>query len=283
MTVPLHETLQPITPPPARPPRTGLLASITPAQVPEREVGFTYPPENCGESGVVDPCSPGSLDIPDNLPFVSASPFLVWAGDRCTPDQERDARGRASRQLAATISYQVAHELWTGDQARASGWDLNRYLTSERSDVLTDGPTSSTDALARLEYALGQCQKGSPGVIHATKHAITFWSNMNLLRREGSAYFTVNDTLVIADAGYDGSGPYGPATDDSQWAYATGIPIIRLGPEVITPELESQALDRGDNTREYRAQRTAAVSWDQCCHLAVELDLGWAAIGGAGS
>jgi|SRR5581483_60166 len=277
------DILWPINPPLATPPRTGLLATFRPDEVPEREVGFIYFPENCGDSGVVDPCDVGNLDIPDNQPDVQAEPFGVWAGDKCLPDEVRDFRGRASRQLAATISYQIAHELWTGSQAQASGWSQNRFLTSERSDVLTDGPTSSTDALARLEYALGQCMKGSRGVIHATKHAVTFWSQMGMVRREGAVFLTIHDTYVIADAGYDGSGPYGPATDDSQWAYATGIPVIRIGPESIVPNTVAEGLNRGDNLLEYRAQRKAAVSWDQCCHLAAELDLGWAEIGGAGS
>ncbi len=89
---------------------------------------------------------------------------------------------------------------------------------------------------------------------------------------------------MIADAGYDGSSPYGAAAEDgSQWAYATGIPVVRLGPVAVYPDSLAEAINRSTNTVEYRAERLAAVGWDGCCHLAAELNLGWADIGGLGS
>jgi hypothetical protein len=286
--------LAPIVAPLAEPPRPGsgallpTLGRLVAEVGEEREVGFAFNPENCGVSGTEggDACvAGGTRTIPDNPDTVEAWPFTAWAGDRCAPfELGRDWQGRARRQLAASLSFQVAGELWGGAEAQEQSAP-NRYLASIDSDVLTAGPTSATDALAVLEYALGQCLHGARGYIHASRHAATYWSQLGLLRREGNQILTYLDTVVIADAGYDGSGPYGQAAvDGSQWAYATSTPIVRLGPERLIPDSDiAAALNRSTNTVEYRAERRAAVSWDGCCHLAAELDLGWADIGGAGS
>jgi hypothetical protein len=63
------------------------------------------------------------------------------------------------------------------------------------------------------------------------------------------------------------------------------MPTVRLGPEALYPDADDlrSALNRGSNTVEYRAERKAAVGFVGCCHLAAELDLGWADIGGTGS
>lgn len=286
--------LFPIPAPLAEPPRVGLLPTLgrTVVEVTnEREVDFTFSPEACGVSatGPGDPCAT-DLDtktISDNPDSVGAWSFYVWAGDKCSPwELQRDWQGRARRQLAATLSYQVARELWTGDEASGQAGAPNRSLASIDSDVLTSSATSATDALARLEYALGDCAHGARGMIHATRHAATYWAQLGLIRREGALLLTYLDTLVVADAGYDGSGPEGQAaTDDSQWAYATGPVLVRLGPERLLPEADdiASATNRSNNTVEWRAERKAAVAWDGCCHLAAEMDIGWADIGGAGS
>lgn len=285
----------PVAPPLAAPPRPGsgallpTLGSLVVNATEDRQVSFATNPESCGASFVIsgDPCAAGGTKtIDDNEPEITAWDFAVWAGDRCAPyELGRPWAERATRQLAATISYQVAHELWTGDQATSDGAPQTP-LASLASDVLTDGPTSSTDALAVLEYGLGQCARGQRGVIHATRHAATYWGQLGLIRREGNMLLTWLDTVVIADAGYDGSGPEGqPAEDGSQWAYATLFPMVRLGPERLIPDADDigAALNRATNTIEYRAERKAAVAFPSCCLLAAELDLGWADIGGAGS
>lgn len=288
----MARTMFPLRPPDAAAPRIGLLATFRPDTVPEREVGFTFNPESCAESGVgdPDPCNTThDKTIPDGPDLVEAEPFYAWAGDKCSlwDWQEREFQARARRQLAASLSYQVAHELWTGDQAQAQG-SPNRFLASEDSDVLTDGATSITDAIARLEQGMANCIKGAgSGVIHLPPAAATYMHQLNLLVRQGNILQTILGTLVVVDAGYDGSSPLGtPATDDSVWAYATGGIIVRIGPERLVPEpgLDSgQAITRSTNTVEYRAERMAAVGWDGCCHLAVEMDIGWLNEGGPGS
>lgn len=294
--------LTPIPAPPAEPPRLSLLRTFAPVEVPfptppvdpsdteaarQREsVGFTFEPESCPASGVgnPDPCNEDNdKPIPDGTPTVEAEPFYVWAGDKCSSfgSRDRDWQGRARRQLAATISYQVAHELWTGDQATEQG-SPNMFLASPAADELTDGPVSPQDALALLEYGLGQCAKGQRGVIHATAALVTEWVGASLLHREGASLLTALDTIVVMDAGYDGSSPSGqPAEDGDQWAYATGRPIIRISPEVVIPDTLAEALNRRTNKIEYRVEREAAISWDGCCLLAVEVDAPFPLLGGS--
>lgn len=292
----MAQMLQPVPAPLAEPPRPGsgallpTLGRLVTELANDREVGFATNPENCGESGTLplDPCvQSGSKTVPENQAALEAWAFEVWAGDKCAPwELGRDWRGRALRQLAASLSYQVANELWTGTQAQAMTDAPNAWLASAGSDVLTAGATAATDALAVLEYGLGECFHGARGVIHATRHAATYWAQLGLLRREGNQLLTFLDTIVIADAGYDGSGPDAQAAEDgSQWAYATGIPLVRLGPEHTVPDGDDlgPALNRSTNVIEYRAERRAAVGFSPCCHLAAEIDLGWADIGGLGS
>ena len=287
--------LTPIPAPLAEAPRPGSGALLPTLgrlveTVADREVGFAFSPEGCGESGT-DPGVPctapdSTRDPAANPATVEAWPFRVWTSDECSPwELGRDWRGRARRQLDAVSSFQVARELWTGTEAQAQSAPTP-FLASPDSDVVTAGPTSPTDALAVLEYALGQCRHGARGVIHATRHAATYWAQLGLLRREGAQILTYLDSIVVADAGYDGSGPDGQAAvDGSQWAYATSVPVVRLGAERLIPDADdlTAALNRSTNTVTYFAERSAAVAFDPCCHLAAELDLGWADIGGAGS
>lgn len=245
--------------------------------------GFAYNPEQCGVTGTLDPCSPGARVITDNLDQIEGEPFIVWAGDKCAPFAPRDYASRARRQLRAARSYQIARELWRGDLALAQGWS-NRPLASPESDVLTSGPSSVTDAFACLEGVLGECLHGARGMIHVTRQMATFLDERKLVRREGQLLLTVHDTWVVADAGYDGTGPNGEAAaDGSVWAYATSPVQVLLGPEHITPDTLAEALDRSTNLVEYQADQLAAATWDHCCHLAVEVDLPMCDVGGPGS
>ncbi len=282
----------PVTAPFARPPLIGLLPTVRAlgGEGVRWEAGFSFLPEGCGQGGAANPCGSQVREIADNPAVIDVEPFYVWAGDKCTGLQyNQDFQARAQRQLAASESFQLANELWTGTLAKSEldadnqPWP-NQYLTSEDSDVLS-GTSAMTplNALACLEQALGQCSHGARGAIHATRQAVVVWDAGGMLRREGALILTITDTVVIADAGYDGSGFDGPAADGSVWAYATGMPVVRLGEVQNVPRTPAEAMDRGLNDLAYYAQRMASVTWDSCCHLAVRMDLPLCGIGGAGS
>lgn len=280
-------------PQPAAPPRVGLVAQARIVDEPdERWVqGFTYSPDNCGESGIGDPCG-FSKAIPDAEGNLSFDPFAVWAGDKCSSFgfESRDWQERARRQLRACESAQIEAELWGGAFAQDDEDRPNRFLASEASDVLTSSAADAGDALACLEQGLAQCNCGQRGMIHATRQIVTEWSALNLVRRDGNQILTIHDTIVVPGAGYDGSSPLGePAADGSIWAYATGLIDLRLSAVFVIPRasevdaLMREALNRDEDTVEVRAERAAAATWDGCCHFAVEIDADVCNVGGGGS
>lgn len=285
--------------PPATPPRFGIIAAAqvldstspdadddnvdTPRPLWER--GFTFAPEQCGSGGrqalLCDDAS-DPIDLAGNPDVVSGNAFRVWAGDECSTLQVRDFRERARRQLNAILSFEIAEEFWTGDLAQAEGWS-QRYLAHPDADVLTTstGPTSVTSAFAALEFGLGQCARGMRGMIHVTTQVLTHAMGLGLIRVEGTQLVTALDTIVVPDAGYDGSGPDGAPAGESQWAYATGMIVIRRAPIEFVPENLPEAIDRRSNHVTVIAERNVAYVWDECCHLAAEIAVPVPDTGGA--
>lgn len=289
----MTDGLLPVTAPPATPPRLSLVAASLAAETllgegdekSRLDRGFTFAPESCG-IGVdrYDPCVPTEAALPDatNPAIVSATSFTVRAFDRCTTlTGDRDREAKARRLLLACESKQIAQELWTGSLSTASGWE-NRYFASPDADEVTSGAADPFTALACLERGLQLCSCGGRGMIHASAELVSLWSERGVLRREGNTILTIHDTIVVTDAGYDGSGPDGsPAADGSVWAYATGLVYTHRGPiQVISDPMET--VDRATNTQVVWAQRQAAATWgDGCCLLAAEIDIDICTIGGS--
>ncbi len=287
--------------PPAEPPQVGLLASLSgpyliddtgqplgdktanggPTEGPEPEIRWEgavrYNPEQqCTAAGATDPCAPDMSHIPGNPDLVEAQPAMIWAGDKCSTFgwSARDYKGRATRALLASESKQIAKELWSGTQAQASGWP-NRYLASDLANVISNGPMAVRDALSCLEQVLGECSTGARGMIHCTRQMGVELSELgNTFRAVGGLILTYMNTIIVPDAGYDGSGPDGqPAANGSQWAYATLMVTVRRGPIDVLPGSFEEAIIRGTDDLEFRASRPAVATFPLCCHLAVEVNL----------
>jgi hypothetical protein len=277
----------PIQPVPVQPPRYGLLvaATVTPLSTDRWQQGVTWNPEQCGVSGRVSVGCEGDTDeivAERNGGIVEADPFAVWAADECSPFGfgARDWTGRVLRQLEATQSYQIANELWTGelhiDDSLSGGW-----LTDHTTLNYSFQADNVIDALGCLEQGLAVCGQGRRGMIHVTPQALVHLSAATAVETVGSTILTPLGNVVVADAGYDGSGPGGvPADSTTQWMYATSMidVVLEPNPMLIPGEIEqaqalAQALDRSDNTITVRAFRMAMYRWDRCCHIAVEVDL----------
>jgi hypothetical protein len=279
--------LSPVPAPPIQPPRVSLLTAaqlITDgADSGDRwGQGYTFVPEgNTAGGGVADPCS-GAFTSTRPPDVVEAEPFYVWEGDECSRLSRTydDVLARARRNLQGSESYHIAREFWRGDLATTEGWTNQPVLARADSDTLTNGPAQPLDALACLEQGLATAQRGRRGMIHATHALATYWQSLYLLHTEGTNLLTALGTIVVVDAGYDGSGPLGQAAvDGSQWAYATGLVQVRLGPVGTMPDTEGQALDRLDNTVTAYASRLASPSWDGMAHLAAEVDVPFCWVG----
>lgn len=276
--------LAPVPAPPIQPPRISLLTAAQVVTDGDNRwgQGYVFVPEgNTAGGGVADPCA-GTFDSVRPPDLVEVMPFYVWEGDECTRLQRTfdDEVARARRNLQASESYHIAHEFWRGTLATTEGWTGQPVLGRPTSDTVTNGPADPVDALACLEQGLASAQRGRRGMIHATHALATYWVSQHLLVAEGTNLLTMLGTIVVVDAGYDGSGPLGQdAVDGSVWAYATGLVQVRLDAVTTMPDNEAQALNRLDNTVTAYASRLASPSWDLEAHLAAEVDMPFCWVG----
>jgi hypothetical protein len=275
-----------ITAPPARPPVYGFLALIQDSTSldPQFRMAlideFAWLPEACGIGGVFAVgCSPGNtaLSIPASPSVVNGHGFVVWAGDKCSTfgTRNRDWQGLARRRLAATESALIAGEVWSGAIATAQGY-ANRPLASVLSDTVTNGPAAVVPALAAVEQAVATLGHGAPGLIHCTVQTLTHLSAAFAIYKTGNVWVTASGNVVIADAGYNGSGPDGTPAGSSQWMYGTSLMSVRLGP----PDIGEPFVVWDTNDEFVIAQRPVAVQWDHCVHVAAQVDIPVGLIGG---
>lgn len=220
-------------------------------------------------------------EAPENPGLVEYEPFLVMGADVCsTMDRTRDRRERARLQLLATESWQIAREVWEGAVARSTTPDLpNDYLASADTTVLDATAVGYVSALAELEAALLDCMHGARGMIHASPYTLTLWNEAGLVRTtDQGIILTALDTIVVADAGYTGSGPGAvegdpPVAADlavSAWAYGTGLVHLRRGLIYEVGDEQSQ-IDRSTNTWEVFVERPVAAYWSPCCQLGIHV------------
>jgi hypothetical protein len=286
---------QTIEAPPAQPPRYSLLIAAevqdgspnAPGE--EWAEGTQFRPEACGPgAGGRHPvvCNLNDAREPGDLPaVVESDPFYVWAADRCSTlgSVGRDFAARARRQLLATRSAEVAAEVWGGSLGLAQ-----RSLADLASDVVTDGPSSLVTVFANLEAALAACYRGRRGMVHVTPQVLVHAIAAQVILPAGNQWVTATGHLVVADAGYDGSGPDGsPADSDGQWAYATSWMRFRTGPVETVPNTGAAAADLAQslslrvNDLAVYAQQLAMWEWDYCCHVAAEVNVPAPLVGGA--
>jgi hypothetical protein len=253
----------------AAPPTTGLVASaVQPRDDVRWESGFSWLPERCITHQGFSPC--GTLDgEPDESP-ASVAHYLppgFRVRDICTTlDGARNA-DRVRRQAEAVTSFIVARELWTGTltQADPGTVDGSPYVNP----FLADGnatevaaPTDLTLAIATLEQEARVAANGQQVFIHLPMGMLPPVANV---RRVGNVLYTANDSVLVADAGYDGTGP-----DPGTWLYATGPVQVRLSPVEIIDDAV-QTVDRTTNRQEIWAERVFAATFDPCVHLAMNV------------
>lgn len=219
-----------VTPAPAAPPTTGLVASALRPTDTGWEAGLAWRPERCITHQGFSPCGTitGVPAEPDSGVVYFAPPgFRVR--DVCTTlDGERNA-DRVRRQAEAITSYVVANELWTGtlteaDPATVSGSPyINPYLADgNATDVTT--PAELGLAVATLEQAAKAAALGQQVFIHVPISVLPLIEATEGLRRVGNILYTASDSVVVADAGYPGIGAPVAGTAEVQTVTITGIP-----------------------------------------------------------
>lgn len=291
-----------IDPIPTTPPKHGLLTSAFPhpkaASDPEGrwELGFGFLPENCSEpESWVIPCvgpaggnGPGATVTDNTEPeypdgFLNFTPYQIQAEFECDT-QSRNAvalEQRARRILEAGTSKAMAYELYEGRTVGVEALAADGNLQLTDSGTFTDsGPISTTATtprlgLIQLVQAAARSNAGQRSMIHATPATVMAWWQSGSLAVEGERLVTaVGGHVVVAGAGYTGSGPDNVADADADvhWAWVTSPTYYLLGEVRVPMELIEEALNRPENDLQYIATRTAAAFWDGCLHTGVPIN-----------
>lgn len=282
----------PIVAPPAAPPRFSLVSSALPGD-PDGEGrwqnGVRFQPERClpttdvsywwdcpGEGGDQPTADDNTKVVADGESVVDYRPYTIVAGDKCSSFgwSERDYQARATRYLMACESRLIEAELWTGAVAQAAAFP-NAYLDDGNATVIADGGSGIpfARALAEVEQAACACSCGQV-FIHAQPRVVSAWANAGLVRQEGRRLLTIEDNVVVPGCGYTGEAEDGTAASATEsFVYATS-PIVLLRSDVrVFPETFGEALDRTENLIEFRAERTVAAFWPDCCQVGTSVDL----------
>ena len=285
---------------PARIPNAGtsLVECALPGPAPDGERwtnGVEWRPyTDSGVGGAYDPCNVGTLNPGTLAGKQTADVFALWEAESCTTasDERFIAAERATALLLATTSKKIAKELWRGDVAQAAGWSnrrLNNPTAAGNLGKINGGAAvNRVAAFAALEQALGEQSSGAVGYIHCTRRTASFWVQDHLVRRQGSRLVSELGTVIICDAGYDGSDNTGAFTANgtTAWAYATGpVRVWVSEPEVqsahqanppglpdISGEPIGEVITRSTNLLTLRAYRYAVATFDSTTHVGVLVD-----------
>jgi hypothetical protein len=211
----------------ATPPTTGLVASAQRPTDTGWETGFVWRPERCITHQEFSPCGDvvGVPDLPDDG-LVYYVPPGYRVRDICTTlSGERDQE-RVRRQAEAVASFVAARELWTGALTEAEPGTvqgspyINPYLADGNATIVTP-PTDLTTALRVLEQAAMEAANGQQIYLHVPISALPPGYD---IRRVGNLLYTESDNVIVADAGYPGTGEFLPAVSEVQSVTITGAP-----------------------------------------------------------
>lgn len=208
-------------------PTTGLVASASAVTGDGWENGFAWRSERCITHQGFSPC--GTTEgVPDEVDdqIVHYVPPAFRVRDYCTTVSGTRDEGRVRRQAEAITSFVVAHELWTGELTEADpatingGPYVNPYLADGNATVV-DAPDDLATAIALLEQTAKEAAKGQQVWLHMPIRALPPVSDM---RRVGNLLYTASDSVIVADAGYPGTGAPVAGTAEVQTVTITGGP-----------------------------------------------------------
>lgn len=280
----------PVTLPDPGPTPVGSLVSSMAAppaefkQDPHWTGGINWSPRLCSDGRVLSPCDLNTSDTLADAPTLATeTPYIVDAGVRASA-RGFDAinyEGRAIDALLRNRSKKIEAEFWDGAKAQTADFTGNFYLTGNATDIgvaLGDGVAHAY----KVKFGFGELERramadlgGGQAMFHVTPDLVTWLSDAHVIEARGNVLYTKLGNIVVAGAGYSGSGPSAAVdtTGKTTWAFATGVGFLWLSDIVVNPQQIGQALDRTVDAIEYRASQFAAVTVDRCVDLAVKLDL----------
>jgi hypothetical protein len=262
---------------PAAPPASGLVASAVRPNLDRWETGLAWSPERCGtEYRLVPVCDEPEIGYEASRPGAAYyQPVGAQFADECSTLGGPVDVDRVRRLVEAQTPFAIARELWTGELTQTDPYTVggeqrtNAYLASPDADVVTGSGTDPVVAFGRLEQAALEATHGQPVMLHVPVMALGRLHDA--FRNVGQQLVTHAGNVLVADAGYSGSGPAGQAPGAAVWAYATAPVAVLISP--ITLITDPDAVDRSTNTRTVSGSRVFAAAFDSCVHLATELTL----------
>ncbi len=264
---------------PAAPPALGLVAAAARPTLDRWEQGLAWVPERCGTSYQLVPLCADPTDYEAPRPGAAYyQPVGVRLADECTTLGGPLDEERVRRIAEAQTPFAVARELWTGEGSAGEPYlipgdnqpRINAALATDAADTIGTGPASARVAIGRLEQAAVEAAHGQQVYLHVPIAVLPQLDGY--LTRRGQVLYTLADNVVVADAGYPGTGPEGETAGATVWAYATA-PV-----QVLISPLSAIAIDRDTvtartNTRTAWAERLIAATFDPCLHFATEIEL----------
>lgn len=211
--------------------------------------GIAWRSESCPTYQGFNPCT--ELEAPPEVGGGELHYYVPVAYrvlDECSVMSGTFDTERVRRLTEAVASFAVARELWTGELSKldpygtpAGAGQVNGYLASESATVLDDA-ADVWSAIAALEAAAGDAVRGQRVFIHGSVALIGLVSDK--LERVGNELRTRTGAVVVADAGYPGTGPAVLGTPEVQTVTITGAPT------------------GGDWTLTYDGETTAVIAWN---------------------
>lgn len=225
-----------VTPVPAAAPANGLLVSAQrPADGNEWALGMAWAPERCGFTATGVPgCEPHNKAAPGGPERVYYRPGGFYVAEQCSLGSRRDFTSitdRVRRQTEAVTSYMAASELWDGritrtwpnavDAEHDAEWS-NPYLADGNAVDIGGSHATALAALAALEAEAMRRSYGQRVFLHVNPEWVAYLADY--VNRIGDMLFTKLDNVVVADAGYPGTGTVGDGTAEVQTVEITGTP-----------------------------------------------------------
>lgn len=268
---------QPVPGVPAAPPASGLVVSAARPDIARWERGLAWVPERCGTSYRLTAwCDDTANYTPPRAGSAYYEPVTLDVADECSTLGGPVDVERVRRVAEAQFPFAVARELWSGELAAASPFDVrgtpaaNAYLASADADVVGASAATARVGMGRLEQAAMEATHGQPVMLHVP--VLLLAQLDGYVRPVGQTLVTLAGNLLVADAGYRGTGPAGQTVGATAWAYATPPVAVLASPWVINPDDQAD-VDRATNTRTTWASRQFAATFDPCVHLATEITI----------
>lgn len=252
------------------------------------ELGLKYRPDACGKNGIAmvsgycggsgdtflgtDTAFPLAAEVDYQPGYVEVAQKCSAIGGQPAIDLQQD---RAKRLLKLSEGAGIAMDLWRGDIAAANSLP-NDYLgkTTTLTQLFSGATTKLLRAFSELEHALAECSVAGGNLLHVAPRVVGYLAYLHLvdLQPDGTLR-TKLGTRVVADQGYDGSGP-GQATADATanttWMYGTGPVDVRIGePQLLAASNQVRPI----NDFVVYASEAFAATFDPCCHVGVKADL----------